>query len=414
MRAFVLVAIAIVGVSVGVSAAGAQTWTNPRGRPPLWQIIALDRSGETGWLYGAEDISRDGASKLEADEASADLRSVYADADRNRVWIRAYVAASGNVSADLKMFFFIDTDERSDTGAGADATDLRPEFETDPSAGGYERAIGVGADGMLIGAWRWDAAMSRWTALTPSANAIQIEIESDQDPLRLAGTDHAYVQIAIEHSISGLDASCNGRIFVRSWLDDPPQRAFGDAVLGAAPCRPELDGLGDPEILRTGSCSADKDCPGAGHCREQICVFDYTCGSDVECRSEERCTSSLCVKVVSGTCDDDADCDGLVCDGDACVACSANGNRACADGLACTPSGTCVDPGDAAAGSGGKAGSGDDAGGGSGAEEYPPGKVRGGSFHCAAVSGERVSASWLYAAPLLGLWLRRRREARSS
>src|SRR4051812_39304237 len=149
MRVSVVIAIAIVGVSIGVSAASAQSWSNPRGRPPLWQIIAVDSSGETGWPYGAEDIAGDGAGKLDSDEASADLRSVYADADKDRVWLRSYVAATGTLSADLVMFFFIDADERSDTGGGADAIDLRPEFKRDPSAGGYERAIGVGADGKL-------------------------------------------------------------------------------------------------------------------------------------------------------------------------------------------------------------------------------------------------------------------------
>ena len=407
MRVSGSVAIAIVSVmSLGVSAASAQTWTSASGRPPLWQIIAVDRSGETGWLFGAEDIAGDGATKFEADEAATDLRSVYADADRNRVWIRAYLAATGNVSAGQVTFFFIDTDLRSETGGGADAKDLRKEFESDPSEGGYERAIGVSADGKLIGAWQWDAAGKRWMALMPSANAIQIEVDHDQDALRSAGNDHAYVQIAIEHSVSGLDAACKGRIFVRTWLDDAPKkRSFGDDVLSAAACRPELDGYGDPKILRTGDCDADKDCVAGGHCREQICVFEYQCGGDADCRTGERCSGSLCVKVVSGSCDDDSDCDGLVCDGNACVPCSDKGARACEAGWACTPSGTCVDPGDAAAGSGGKSG---DGGGGSGGSEYPPGKVRGGSFQCAALSGERLRGNWLYVLPLLALWLRRR------
>ena len=412
MRASLWVAIATVVVGLSTSAAGAQTWTSPRGRPPLWQIIALDKSGEKSWPFGAEDIAGDGAGKFEADEASADLRSVYADADRNRVWIRAYVAATGNASANLVTFFFIDTDENSETGGGADSTDLWPEFESDPSEGGYERAVGVRVDGMLIGAWRWDTAGKRWMVVTPTTGAIQIEVDRDQDPIRFAGNEHAYVQVALEHSISGLDASCNGDIFVRTWLETPPDRSFGDTLLGAAACRPDLDNGGDPDILPR-ECDEDADCPAGGKCREDICVWEYTCDSDADCRDGERCMGSICVKVVSGPCDGDEDCEGLVCDANMCVACTQSGNRACESGLVCTPNGTCIDPDDAAGGSGGSGGR-PDGGGGSGATEYPPGKVRGGSFHCAAISGERGLGGWLYAAPVLALWLRRRRKARCS
>ncbi|HKU39359.1 MAG TPA: hypothetical protein VJR89_14475 [Polyangiales bacterium] len=414
MRVIVLIALAILGLDIAVHPASAQSWTSPRGRPPLWQIIALDRSGDTSWLYGAEDIAGDGASKFEADEAAADLTSVYADADRDRVWIRAYVAGTNPIPAELITFFFIDTDADARTGAHADAKELWAEFKTDPSSGGYERAIGVRGNGQLIGAYRWDAAQKRWTMLMPETDAIQIEIDRDQDPLPLSGKEHAYVQVAARHAISGLDAACKGSIFVRTWLDDPPQRSFGDDVAAAASCRPQLNPDGDPVILHAESCDADKDCPASARCREHVCVFEFACGADGDCRTGERCLSSKCVKVVTGACDDAADCEGLVCDASKCVACAESGSKACASGYACTPRGTCVDP-DRVAMSGGETGGrggADGGGGGSGAkddDEYPDGKVRGGSFHCAAGSGESGSG-WLWLVPLLALvfWRRAR------
>jgi hypothetical protein len=430
MRAIVVVAIVVVGICTGAASVRAQTWTSPRGRPPLWQIVSVDRSGERAWLYDAEDIAGDGAGAFQPDEAAADLRSVYADADRDRLWIRAYVASASAPPPELTMFYFIDVDRRDDTGGAAAAMPLWPDFMTDPSDGGYERAFGVRADGEVLGAWRWDSANERWQEQTPGPMAIEVEAERDRDPIRVAGLEHGYVQVSVEHALAGLDASCAGALFVRSWLETSAQRSFGDAVLSAGLCRGESNGIGDPLVLRIASCAADSDCPAAGRCRERVCLLEYECGSDVDCRTGERCTGSACVKVVTGSCDADSDCDGLVCEGSSCSACSDNGARACADGLVCTPRGACVDPSDAAAGAGATGGSA--ARGGSGGtsgragssgsagdadEDIPPGKVRGGAFHCAAVGGQgHGTAAWLWLAPLLAcaLGAMRRRGRRAS
>ena len=407
--------LALGAASLHVEPVFAQTWTSARGTPPLWQIIAIDHSGEAGWLYGAEDIAGDGANKFEADEAATDIRSLYADADADRLWVRAYVAANADLPAELVAFFFIDVDSRADTGGSADAKDLWPAFSPDSTAGGYERAIGVHGNGELVGVFRWNASSRSWMKQNPAPNAsaLRVELMRGLDPLRVAGNDHAYVQLALDHTLSGLDASCSGAIFVRSWLDKPAERSFGDELLAAAPCRPKLDGLGDPAVLRPGSCDADRDCPAAGRCRQHVCVFEYACSNDTDCRTGERCMGSSCVKRVEGTCGDASDCMGLVCDGGNCVACADNGARACASGLICTPNGSCADPQMLTAGSGATAGhsgggGGNNAGTRNTEDTYPPGKVRGGSFHCAITHGtgsEHGPHALWYTVPPLFLWL---------
>ena len=399
----------------------AQTWTSPRSRPPLWQIISVDRSGEKGWLWGAEDIAKDGAAKYEMDEAATDLRTVYADSDRDRLWIRAYVGTTQPPPANLLFFAFLDTDARSDTGGGADATALRSEFSADPSRGGYERAFGVQADGSILGAWRWDTAQRKWVSLAPRgdedagaealADSIAVEARRDRDPVRVAGLEHGYLQFSAAHTLTGLNANCAANIFVRSWLDAAAPRSFGDEVQSEARCRPALDAFGDPNVLRVASCDADADCPAAGRCREQVCLLEYECDADADCRSEERCDASVCTKVVSGACDVSADCEGLVCDDGSCVACAERGARACATGRVCAPNGECLDP--KAVGPGPTGGSGAAAGSGAGPSDLPPGKVRGGAFHCAlAPEHGRAVPAWLLGLVALALAARGRRRVR--
>ena len=72
--AFILLAATLLCTTTTLSDAHAQTWSMPNQNPALWQIVDIDRSGEPGWPYGAEDIADDGSS-FQADEAGADLRS---------------------------------------------------------------------------------------------------------------------------------------------------------------------------------------------------------------------------------------------------------------------------------------------------------------------------------------------------
>src|SRR5687767_8607530 len=94
MRATFVVA-TLLSLALPVGRVAAQSWSAPRGRPVLWQISSVDASGEQGWPYGREDVAGDGLDSFESDEAATDLRTVYADADADELWIRAYVAATG-------------------------------------------------------------------------------------------------------------------------------------------------------------------------------------------------------------------------------------------------------------------------------------------------------------------------------
>ena len=337
------------------SSVAAQTWSAARARPPLWQINSVDASGEADWPYGSEDIAGDGLGAFEDDEAGADLRSVYADADRDRLWLRAYVAGEAAPAAELVAFFFLDLDDRADTGGDAAGPPLWADWTADPSAGGYERAVGVRGDGTLIGAYSWTS--NSWMPLAmPDQDDVSIELGSDRDPLRIGALDHGYVQLALPHTGFGFDAGCDGNVFVRLWNDGRGQRSFGDDDEEEAACRAPIDSYGDPNVLRRGQCSDDEQCPGDGECRNGVCVFVYECSGDSECRSGERCRSGACTGGGAG----------------------AGAGASGASGASGAGAGT--------AGSGGTAGGG----------------VRGGAFSCSAVRNARSGST---GAPAAFAWL---------
>jgi len=333
------VAVLLLCGAIGATSAAAQTWSSMRGRPALWQITSVDATGEPSWPYGDEDIAGDGAGTFEDDEAGADLRTVYADADANRLWLRAYVAGESAPSENAVGYFFLDTDARNATGGDAASPDLWPELEADPTAGGYERVIAANADGTLVGAWRWDTPTSEWVAIDAQPNEIRVEVDSDVDPIRIFAPERGYFQVDVDHEISTLDSSCDGNIFVRIWHDDPPMRDFGDDDDEPSACRLPLDSLGDPIVLREPACTDDSDCPANGECDDGVCIFTYECTRDIDCPSGETCSGGACT------------------DGDA-------GNG-----------------GAGGAGSGGAGGAG---AGGAAGDMVPPGNVQGGAFHCAA------------------------------
>ena len=369
MRVIVLL---LIGV-VGASNANAQTWSSERGRPALWQITSVDATGEPNWPYGDEDIAGDGAGTFEADEAGADLRTVYADADANRLWLRAYVAAESAPSENVVAYFFLDTDARNSTG-GAATSDLWPELEADPRFTGYERVVAASGDGALVGAWSWSAASNEWMVLATQPGEIVVEVELDVDPIRIGANERGYIQVDIDHEVSTLDSSCDGNLFVRIWHDDTPARTFGDDDDEASACRLALDRFDDPIVLREPACSEDSDCPAGGECADGVCLFTYECSGNADCPTSETCSAGECVRVVDEDCTTDAMCDGLVCVGGNCTACAQSAARACGENLVCSPDGSCVDTDDPV---------GVPVGGISG--EIPPGNVQGGAFTCAAL-----------------------------
>ncbi len=364
--------------------ANAQSWSGGRANPLLRQIAAVDASGESGWIYGQEDVAGDGAT-LMANEAGTDIRTVYADSDAQRLWLRAYMIAQAAPLTNLVAYFFIDTDARDDTGGAPLGGPGWPAFRADPMLRGFERAIGVRIEPepalpSVIGAWNWDG--QAWTAIAVEQDAVRAEAGQSRDPLQIGPSDfpRAYVQVDALHAVSGLNASCGGNLLVRTFYEQQaPPRAFGDDSASFA-CRPGLDPYGDPEIIRV-DCSADAECPNGGRCRDGVCLFAYPCSADTDCVTGERCMANACVRVVDRTCRDDSQCEGLVCESGMCVACTENGARACANGYACSPNGRCEDTG--AVDPGGSPGGG-----------AQVGEVRGGAFKCSASPASRSGSGW--------------------
>lgn len=54
------------------SSARAQTWAEARTTPVLGEIVAIDATGEAGWLYGFEDLAGDGET-FKQQEKSIDI-----------------------------------------------------------------------------------------------------------------------------------------------------------------------------------------------------------------------------------------------------------------------------------------------------------------------------------------------------
>jgi hypothetical protein len=379
----------------------AQTWSAARTGPALFEIIAVDATGDALWPYQQEDLAGDGAQTENADEAAVDLRSVYADARAAQLWLRAYVTAAVAPTASSVAFFFIDSDANTSSGGTATGAQLWPAFGPDPTPGGYERAVGLRGDGTLLGVFFWDAQKKQWVRQPDKPPLAAAETGSARDPLRLLGDDHGYFQVKLELSVAGLDDACTGTIFVRLWNDANGKRSFGDdAGANAAMCHASPNRYGDPELLGTDACTSDASCPAKGQCRSGVCVFGYVCSADNECPSGERCSAGVCTRVVDKTCTQSADCAGLVCDAGRCVACS-SGARACAAGLVCSPDGSCLrTPLGPTAGS--KAGS---AGTGGSGEN----RVQGGAFSCSMLGSQSASQPhwpWL---TLVALGRRRRK-----
>jgi MYXO-CTERM domain-containing protein len=381
--------------SVGMPSTGhAQSWSPGRTDPALWQVVSIDKTGEASWPYGREDVAGDGVDAFQADEATADLRSIYADAQADRLWLRAYVSATTEPSADLRAFFFLDNDARDNTGGKATGEPLDPKLGRDPTSGGYEIAIGVSGDGSVLGTWQWNAQSSRWQDVpNVKQQDVRAEVGVAVDPLAIGAASHGYVQTDLLHTISGLTATCGGTIFVRTLHETTPVRAFADDAPKDFACRASNDAYGDPEVLRSYACTSDEQCPADGRCRDGICLFTYTCAKASDCPNDETCSANRCVRVVDGSCDDAADCDGLLCQSSRCVACSESGAGACANGQLCSPNGTCVDA------TGAPPGSADD----------EPANVQGGPFSCSTRGTSSSGPAWLLCLSLLALiWQRRR------
>jgi hypothetical protein len=361
-----------VALSAFVLPAQAQTWTGNRTTPRANELVAIDATGEAGWLYGAEDVAGDGLDAFRQQEQSIDLRTAYAAADSQRFWARVYVSDPNTVSGNIAVFVFLDSDDNANTGGTANATELAAAFDTDPTPGGYDFVLGLDGNETVSGVWAWNSASDAYEALDLQNNAASAEAGSDLDPVRLNGTTHGYLQGVVDLDVVGLTAACQANVYVRS-VDGTGATADGDLDVGQfSACHPaDNNDDGVPDAAEPDDrCAEDDQCPAGGLCVNGRCVYPRYCDADGDCAADESCIDGRCVADGGDACTSDAMCDGLVCQDGECSACTAD--SMCAAGR-CGPDGRCT--------SGTAASNTDD-----GTELGPDEEVQGGALTCAARS----------------------------
>jgi hypothetical protein len=377
-------------------AAFGQTWPGGRSGPSLRDIVAVDRTGEPGWPYGAEDVAQDGLGRFLVPEQSIDIRSGYADTDNTRLWFRVYVSAVVAPTNAVTAFLFIDSDLSTTTGGSAAATALDARLVNDDSGGGYDYVVAIQGPNTVVGFWQWVALPPGYGSLPAAAIArTTVETGTDDDPLLLNGRIHGYLQGTVDLADVGLTELCQARFLLRT-VSDSPGLGNGDLDVGSAgPCRP-VDANGDnvPDVLLPTQtvpgwrCQANTDCPGGGICVGGRCVLAPPCNTTADCGAGEVCNpSGQCVAVGGNPCAGNADCAPLVCVNGACAACSTAG-AACPNGQVCAPDGRCIDA------------SGVGATGDAGLYLAPGEAIRGGAGTC---SLRRPGTGWLSAGILLSL-----------
>jgi hypothetical protein len=386
------------------SAAFGQTWQGGRSTPSLREIVAIDRTGEAGWPYGAEDVAGDGLARFTVAEQSIDIRGAYAATDATRLWFRAYVSATVAPPTTVTAFLFIDSDLSATTGGSAAATNLDARLVSDDSGGGYDYVVAIQGPNTVVGLWQWSAAPPGYTDVGAAAIArTTVEAGTDLDPLRLIGRDHDYLQGVVDLAYVGLTELCQARFLLRT-VSDTPGLGNGDLDVGSVgPCRP-IDTNADniPDLVTQAvpgwRCQTDTDCPGGGICAGGQCVLAPPCVTAADCGADETCdTNGQCVAVGGNPCASDADCAGLLCLNGRCEPCSATG-AVCASGQLCAPDGRCINA------------SGLGAAGAGGLTLAPGEKVRGGAGTCSLFhpSSGWLSATMLSVLGALALTRRRR------
>ncbi len=325
------------------SGAQAQTWVDNRPGPALTEILTVDRTGEDDWLWGREDIAGDGLDRFAADEQALDARTVYVTTDDQLLYARLYVSSTSEVSDELTVYLFIDNDRDADSGGGADVPAIDPSLTEDPTPGGYEFLVGFPADGSAGSAWEYDLTAREFTPMSLEPADIVTETGTLLDPLRIGNGTRAYAQVVLPLTAVGLTSACQARLFVRT-TNRPQDPTDGDLDVGeVAECRAadrDRDSVPDP-VQPDVECSSDSQCPNGGICWDGRCLLSAACSTDRDCASGYSCEEGRCVVTPGASCNDSADCDGLVCENGRCAICTASND--CERGQVCQPDGRCVD-----------------------------------------------------------------------
>jgi hypothetical protein len=426
------VAALVLGLGLMSHPARAQTWAASRQHPTLREVVAVDQTGETGWLWGREDLAGDGLETFGAPEQAIDGRAVYVTTEGGRLWIRMTLSATSAPEGNLVFYLFIDTDRDSSKGRTAAAPEIDPAFTNDPTDGGYEHVVAVRGDGSLDSLW----SLSNGNVFAPvTLNTDEVIVERGRavDPLRIGTNERGYLQAAIQLARVGINSQCEARFFVRA-TNDNAVLGKGDLDIGrfegCLASDENRDAVPDP-LEPTYECSNVIECAGDAVCWNGRCWVAPTCIDAGDCSPTESCENGQCRAIGGGQCTGNANCDGLVCQNRDCVACSSNSE--CGPDLVCGPDGRCVTESEAndqvennpgTAGAGGTNGGGGNAGvGGSGNGNGAAGegvvlsdgeRVQGGACACTAAGASRTRVGFGFVLSVLGLigWLGRNRHNR--
>jgi len=359
-------------------------------------MVAVDATGEEGWLHGSEDVAGDGLGAFMQQERSIDIRSAYAATTDAEFYFRLYVSDTSPPGGNVSGFVFIDVDRNTNTGGSAEAPEIDPRFSSDTSPGGYEYVFAVDGNGGVRDLWAWDEQAGEFAVAMVTPNEADAESGEDIDPITSSGDEHGYMQGWIELDLVGLDAACAANLYFRS-LNETAGLGDGDLEVGlVGPCRPgdsNNDGVPD-RIVPDERCSTDEQCPANAICIDGRCLFTGLCAEDSDCDSGEECNAQgYCILEQGDSCSANTDCETRLCQGGSCVRC---GNDAdCDDGTRCGADGRCI--GEGAASTDGDPG----------LVLNPDDEVQGGACTC-AVPGRAAGGGLT---PLLfpALWLWRRR-----
>lgn len=402
--------------------ASAQTWASNRQGPELTEIVTIDQTGETGWLWGREDVAGDGLGAFEAGEQAIDGRAVYLTTAENRLWFRLTLSATAAPEGNLVTYLFIDADKKTNTGRTAAAPEIDPVFTTDPTDGGYEYVLAVRGDGSVDGLWELNNGKTAFVEATINTNDLLAEHGLHLDPLRVGQDDRGYVQASVLQSRIGLTSQCSARFFVRA-TNDNASLGKGDIDIGeAADCIPtDVNNDAVPDVLEPQvECTNSADCAGNAVCWDHRCWLSAVCVVNADCTATETCVNGQCRATGGDGCNGANDCGELVCQNRQCVACTTDSN--CGTGRVCAPNGRCVAEATAdnlannggAGGTGGNANNGGNAGngtdngnGGSKVVLADGERVQGGACACRAAGQTRSKYASLLTFLGLGLLVRR-------